>query len=165
MEDVRVKQEAAPTEKAEPTTPSNIQGSLKQPTGGILTPKQAVPSQTPSTAGIAVPQPVVKPEQIKQEVAELSQSSTRSALASEEMIELHRKLIEKEKAVVDLEEKLATLKQKRSEDKNKLKDFEKLKMQNEQVYIATHYYLDLLKMNLVGSNAQITNKTCLRLTN
>eukprot|EP00112_Aurelia_sp_Birch-Aquarium-sp1_P006770 Seg1740.4 transcript_id=Seg1740.4/GoldUCD/mRNA.D3Y31 product="Dynactin subunit 1" protein_id=Seg1740.4/GoldUCD/D3Y31 len=132
-EDVRVKQEHTPTEKAEPTTPSNIQTSLKQPTASIPTPRQAVPSQTPPTTSIPAPQPVVKPEQTKQGVLEPSQTSTRSALASEEMIELHRKLIEKEKAVVDLEEKLATLKQKRSEDKNKLKDFERLKMQNEQL--------------------------------
>ena len=60
-------------------------------------------------------------------------SASRSSLASEELVDLHRKLIEKEKAVVDLEEKLATLKQKRAEDKNKLKEFEKLKMQNQQV--------------------------------
>jgi len=54
-------------------------------------------------------------------------------LASEELIDLHRKLIEKEKAVVDLEEKLGTLKQKRAEDKSKLKEVEKLKMQNQQL--------------------------------
>ena len=41
----------------------------------------------------------------------------------------------KEKAVVDLEEKLETLKSKRQEDKAKMKDLEKSRMQLEQVCI------------------------------
>ena len=82
-------------------------------------------------------------------------STPRSALASEELIDLHRKLIEKEKAVVDLEEKLATLKQKRAEDKSKLKEVEKLKMQNQQVCFSRQIYFlifqvinNFLKVNL-----------------
>ena len=42
-------------------------------------------------------------------------------------------MIEKEKAVVDLEEKLETLKSKRQEDKAKMKELEKTRMQLEQV--------------------------------
>ena len=42
-------------------------------------------------------------------------------------------VIEKEKAVVDLEEKLETLKSKRQEDKAKMKELEKSRMQLEQV--------------------------------
>lgn len=42
-------------------------------------------------------------------------------------------MIEKEKAVVDLEEKLETLKSKRQEDKAKMKELEKSRMQLEQV--------------------------------
>ena len=44
-------------------------------------------------------------------------------------------VLEKEKAVVDLEEKLETLKSKRQEDKAKMKDLEKTRMQLEQVCI------------------------------
>lgn len=42
-------------------------------------------------------------------------------------------MIEKEKAIVDLEEKLETLKSKRQEDKAKMKELEKTRMQLEQV--------------------------------
>lgn len=42
-------------------------------------------------------------------------------------------MIEKEKAIVDLEEKLGTLKSKRQEDKAKMKELEKTRMQLEQV--------------------------------
>ena len=42
-------------------------------------------------------------------------------------------MIEKEKAVIDLEEKLETLKSKRQEDKAKMKELEKSRMQLEQV--------------------------------
>lgn len=42
-------------------------------------------------------------------------------------------MIEKEKAVVDLEEKFETLKSKRQEDKAKMKELEKSRMQLEQV--------------------------------
>lgn len=42
-------------------------------------------------------------------------------------------VIEKEKAVIDLEEKLETLKSKRQEDKAKMKELEKSRMQLEQV--------------------------------
>lgn len=44
-------------------------------------------------------------------------------------------VLEKEKAVVDLEEKLETLRSKRQEDKAKMKDLEKSRMQLEQVCI------------------------------
>lgn len=44
-------------------------------------------------------------------------------------------VLEKEKAVVDMEEKLETLKSKRQEDKAKMKDLEKSRMQLEQVCI------------------------------
>lgn len=42
-------------------------------------------------------------------------------------------MTEKEKAIVDLEEKLETLKSKRQEDKAKMKELEKTRMQLEQV--------------------------------
>jgi len=42
-------------------------------------------------------------------------------------------VIEKEKAVIDLEEKLETVKSKRQEDKAKMKELEKSRMQLEQV--------------------------------
>ena len=52
---------------------------------------------------------------------------------SEEFLELQRKLLEKEKANLDLEEKLNVLKQKRVADQNKIKEIDKIKMQNQQV--------------------------------
>lgn len=52
--------------------------------------------------------------------------------ASEEVLELQRRLIEKEKACVDLDEKLNVLKQKRQQDQAKIKEIDKLKLQNQQ---------------------------------
>ncbi|XP_065678561.1 dynactin subunit 1 [Hydra vulgaris] len=56
-----------------------------------------------------------------------------SRVPSEEFLELQRKLIEKEKANLDLEEKLNVLKQKRIADQNKIKEIDKIKMQNQQL--------------------------------
>ena len=107
--------------------------------------------QTPSkiaTSTLAPNVPIAEPPKAQSDAPPKAEtvpktdlvSTPRSALASEELIDLHRKLIEKEKAVVDLEEKLATLKQKRAEDKSKLKDVEKLKMQNQQVCFSRQMY-------------------------
>jgi len=57
----------------------------------------------------------------------------RSIAAPEELAELQRKIIEKDKSITDLEEKLAVLKQKRQSDFAKVKEGEKLRMQNEQL--------------------------------
>ncbi len=94
--------------------------------------------QKPETPKPEIPKPdfskPVEPEIPKSSSTSLTSStSLKSNVASEETLDLQRKLIEKEKAVVDLEEKLATLKQRRAEDKSKLKEFEKMKMQNQQV--------------------------------
>ena len=43
------------------------------------------------------------------------------------------KILDKDRAIKDLEEKLETLKYKRAEDKAKMKDLEKARMQLEQV--------------------------------
>ena len=106
-------------------------------TAGSSLPQQSNILPTPQSSNTSMaetpkPQPDVTPKSEPVPKAE-SFSTPRSTFASEELVDLHRKLIEKEKAVVDLEEKLATLKQKRVEDKSKLKEFEKLKMQNQQV--------------------------------
>lgn len=53
--------------------------------------------------------------------------------APEEVLELQRKVLEKDKMVIDLEEKLNVLKQKRQADLAKLKEVDKLRMQNQQV--------------------------------
>lgn len=55
-------------------------------------------------------------------------------ISADEFIELQRKVIEKDKTIVDLEGKLDTLKAKRQEDKYKMKDLEKARMQLEQVF-------------------------------
>ncbi|XP_057292074.1 dynactin subunit 1-like isoform X2 [Hydractinia symbiolongicarpus] len=52
--------------------------------------------------------------------------------APEEVLELQRKVLEKDKMVIDLEEKLNVLKQKRQADLAKLKEVDKLRMQNQQ---------------------------------
>lgn len=96
--------------------------SIPQPTA---LPKMEIPKPT-------IPDVTPKAEPISK-VETSSIATPRSSVASEELVDLHRKLIEKEKTVTDLEEKLVTLKQKRAEDKSKLKEFEKLKMQNQQV--------------------------------
>ena len=53
-------------------------------------------------------------------------------------------MTEKEKAVVDLEEKLETLKSKRQEDKAKMKELEKTRMQLEQV---SYMYIGYIGVN------------------
>ena len=110
---------------------------VRNEAAGLSPPQQSNILATPQASNVSMaetpkPQPDATPKTEPVSKAE-SFSTPRSTLASEELVDLHRKLIEKEKAVVDLEEKLATLKQKRVEDKSKLKEFEKLKMQNQQV--------------------------------
>lgn len=105
---------------------------------GLPSLQQSKSFSSPQSSGVATaetPKPHVSDTTPTAQVASKAEpiATPTSALASEELVDLHRKLIEKEKAVVDLEEKLGTLKQKRSEDKNKLKEVEKLKMQNQQV--------------------------------
>ena len=53
--------------------------------------------------------------------------------ASEEVLDLQRRLMEKEKAAIDFEEKLNVLKQKRQQDQAKIKEIDKIKIQNQQV--------------------------------
>uniref|UniRef100_A0A7M6DIX7 Dynactin subunit 1 n=1 Tax=Clytia hemisphaerica TaxID=252671 RepID=A0A7M6DIX7_9CNID len=85
----------------------------------------------------AEPPALVKPE-VKEEPAEPEPQvpavppAHKVVAASEELLDLQRKLMEKEKSVVDLEEKLNVLKQKRIADLGKLKEVDKLKLQNEQ---------------------------------
>ena len=109
-------------DKPETGIPLKAETPLKQP--DFSKPTSIIPKFAPPT--LETPKPVVA--EAKAPVA------IKSSIASEETLDLQRKLVEKEKAVVDLEEKLATLKQKRLEDKAKLKEFEKMKMQNQQVY-------------------------------
>lgn len=74
--------------------------------------------------------PAEPKREIKQEVAAIN-----------ERVELMRKNQEVEglqAEVRDLEEKIETLKIKRQEDKNKLKDFEKVKIQFQGVSLFTH---------------------------
>ncbi|XP_065071441.1 dynactin subunit 1-like [Rhopilema esculentum] len=117
QEELKPKQEKSEPAVAPPTP---------QPTASIPT-SQPASTPIPTPIKSAVPEPASKLD------VQSPMTSSRSTAASEELTELHRKLIEKDKAVIDLEEKLATLKQKRAEDKNKLKEVEKLKMQNQQL--------------------------------
>lgn len=59
-------------------------------------------------------------------------------ISADEFIELQRKVIEKDKIILDLEGKVDTLKAKRQEDKMKMKDLEKTRMQLEQVRKTRH---------------------------
>ena len=68
--------------------------------------------------------------------------------ASEEILDLQRKLMEKEKANTDLEEKLNVLKQKRIADLAKLKEVDKLKLQNEQVRYCKHFRIWIMIYDL-----------------
>ena len=56
--------------------------------------------------------------------------------SASELAELHKATGEKDKKIIDLEEKLETLKFKRNEDKMKMKDLEKARMQLEQVGVS-----------------------------
>eukprot|EP00794_Sanderia_malayensis_P005248 gene5248-5912_t len=135
--------------KPEAQTPLR-QGSVESRQPVSETPKNTSDMQTPLRQGsvesrlplsetlknTGIPKPEIARPGVPAPVQDSPKSAApgfKSTVASEEMLELQRRLIEKEKAVTDLEEKLATLKQKRTEDKAKLKEFEKMKMQNQQL--------------------------------
>ena len=72
-----------------------------------------------------------QPEQQQQQ--QQQQEKPSSSLSMRDVVELQHQCAEKDRQIQDLEEKLATVKQKRLEDKVKLKEYEKTKLQLGQV--------------------------------
>ena len=130
-----------PTEKPQTKAPDVPKDATPEPATPQKAPPSGLPkpSEIPAASGIPPPGksniPGVTPSATPISTPSPAPGGLVSHVASEEFLELKRKLIEKEKSVQDLEEKLATLKQKRAEDKGKLKDFDKMRMQNQQVCV------------------------------
>ena len=85
--------------------------------------------------------PPEQPQQTKQQPKQQQQQPAdkpSSNLSMRDLVELQHQCGEKDRQIHDLEEKLATVKQKRLEDKVKLKELEKTKLQLGQVSV---YYL------------------------
>ena len=79
-----------------------------------------------------------EPQKTKQPKEQQQQADKPSSIVSaRDLIELQHQCSEKDRQIRDLEEKLATVKQKRLEDKVKLKDLEKTKLQLGQVQYST----------------------------
>jgi len=141
-------------------TPSGMERPSSTPQSGLQKPGSLSLKSTPSLGlqkpgfGLQKPSPAtstssqssdVSPLQVKKEESiSVKEEPTADEFAqpppahrviaqSEEVSDLQRKLIEKEKAVIDLEEKLNLLKQRRLVDQSKLKEVEKLRMQNQQL--------------------------------
>ena len=137
--------------------------TVRQSSGSKLTPPQSSGLQTPSKFGTKShiqsptssrvqqkhsPSPAAE---VKQETAAEEPQKTRqppkeqqqqadkpsSIVSARDLVELQHQCSEKDRQIRDLEEKLATVKQKRLEDKVKLKDLEKTKLQLGQVQYST----------------------------
>ncbi|XP_032222548.2 dynactin subunit 1 isoform X2 [Nematostella vectensis] len=112
------------------------------PTSKIQSPKTSTVSQ-PTPRGTSLPEPKVTgrtslptastpPIETKPAVhAERKPSGP--SVSADEFLELQKKVLDKDKVIVDLEGKLETLKAKRLEDKHKMKDLEKARMQLQQM--------------------------------
>lgn len=128
-----------------PTTTRSSLGS--KVASGIQTPsksgvksglKAPGSSQTPSTLRIKPSAQVSSSEQVsstqqQQKKPEVEQSNNSSGVSMRDIVELQHQCTEKDRKILDLEEKFATIKQKRLEDKAKLKEYEKTKLQLNQV--------------------------------
>jgi hypothetical protein len=147
----------APTQSSGLQTPSKSgtkSGTPQTPTSRHqLSQKQALPA-----AGVKQESPPQQSQQTKQQPKQQQQQSQpkqqqpkqqqqqqqqqqqadkpSSNLSMRDLVELQHQCAEKDRQIQDLEEKLATVKQKRLEDKVKLKELEKTKLQLGQVLYA-----------------------------
>lgn len=114
-------------------------GSLDNGSNKPSPPSSKVP--TPKTSVSSAPDlpPADSPPSSKSPAvaASLSLSSEKKTsgptISADEYSALQKKVLDKEKALVDVEEKLETLRSKRQEDKAKIKELEKTRMQLEQM--------------------------------
>ena len=114
-------------------TPSKTgaKSNLQTPTSSRL---QLPQKHSPPTAEVKQESSPEEPLKTKQQKEPQQQGDKPSSIISgRDLVELQHQCAEKDRQIRDLEEKLATVKQKRLEDKVKLKDLEKTKLQLGQV--------------------------------
>ena len=111
-------------------TKSNLQpsGSLQTPTSSRLSHKQAA-----QTAEVKQESPAEQQTKQLQPQKQQQTDKPSSSLSMRDLVELQHQCAEKDRQIQDLQEKFATVKQKRLEDKVKLKELEKTKLQLGQV--------------------------------
>ena len=99
---------------------------MQTPTASRISQKQAA-----QTAEVKQESP---PEQLSKQPPKQQQTDKpTSNLSMRDLVELQHQCAEKDRQIQDLQEKFATVKQKRLEDKVKLKELEKTKLQLGQV--------------------------------
>lgn len=122
-------------------TPSKTgsKSNLQTPTSSRL---QLSQKHSPPTAEVKHESPVEEPQKTKQKPKEEQQQADKpsSIILGRDLVELQHQCAEKDRQIRDLEEKLATVKQKRLEDKVKLKELEKTKLQLGQVLCRYYVY-------------------------
>ena len=113
---------------------SGSKSHLQTPTSSRVQQKHS-----PPTAEVKQETAAEEPQKAKQQPKEQQQQADKPSniISGRDLVELQHQCSEKDRQIRDLEEKLATVKQKRLEDKVKLKDLEKTKLQLGQVQYST----------------------------
>ncbi|KAK3739845.1 hypothetical protein QZH41_009088 [Actinostola sp. cb2023] len=119
---------SVPTPSSSTTSILSTPSVVKSVTSASTIPSTPSVAKSVTSAASASSDLRASPFTLKQE-----RKSSGPIISADEFIELQRKVIDKDKQILDLEGKLDTLKAKRQEDKYKMKDLEKARMQLEQM--------------------------------